>query len=91
QAVLPGATRTEIWDQTGIDVDTLPAVMEVADLVDAALIGFDRREPITIPPLYDAGQWDAYQGLRQAMLPGFAQALPAERYRSADKASRCDR
>ncbi|MGG2478965.1 SDR family NAD(P)-dependent oxidoreductase, partial [Rhizobium sp. BR5] len=27
------------------------------DLVDAALVGFDRREPVTIPPLPDAGQW----------------------------------
>ncbi|HEX7856784.1 MAG TPA: SDR family oxidoreductase [Sphingobium sp.] len=83
QAVLPAATRTEIWDHAGVDVNTLGAVMEVGDLVDAALIGFDRREPVTIPPLYDAEQWDAYQAQRQAMLPGFAQALPAERYRSA--------
>ena len=29
QAVLPAATRTEIWGHAGVDVDTLPAVMEV--------------------------------------------------------------
>jgi short-subunit dehydrogenase len=80
QAVLPAATRTEIWSHSGVDVDTLPGVMEVADLVDAALAGFDRREPVTIPPLQDAAQWDAFEATRQAMIPGFAQSRPAARY-----------
>jgi short-subunit dehydrogenase len=83
QAVLPAATRTELWELVGIDVNTLPGVMEVGELVDAALAGFDKREGITIPPLHDAAQWDAYQAARQAMLPGFAQVHAAERYRSA--------
>ncbi|MBP1859715.1 SDR family NAD(P)-dependent oxidoreductase [Rhizobium herbae] len=83
QAVLPAATRTELWELVGIDVNTLPAVMEVGELVDAALAGFDKREPVTIPPLHDAAQWDAYQTARQAMIPGFAQVHAAERYRSA--------
>jgi short-subunit dehydrogenase len=83
QAVLPAATRTEIWERSGADIDTLPALMEVGELVDAALAGFDRRETVTIPPLHDAGQWDAYQAARQAMLPGFAQAHAAARYRTA--------
>lgn len=83
QAVLPAATRTEIWDHAGVDVDTLQGLMEVADLVDAALVGFDRREPVTIPPLPDAAQWETYQAARQAMIPGFGNATPAERYRTA--------
>lgn len=83
QAVLPAATRTEIWERSGVDVDTIPGVMEVGELMDAALVGFDRREPVTIPPLLDAGQWDAYQAARQAMLPGFRQEHAAERYRTA--------
>ena len=83
QAVLPAATRTEIWDHAGVDVDTLSGVMEVGDLVDAALIGYDRRELVTIPPLPDADQWNTLDTARQAMLPNFAQSLPAERYRSA--------
>lgn len=29
QAVLPAATRTEIWERAGVDVNTLPEVMEV--------------------------------------------------------------
>ncbi len=82
QAVLPAATRTEIWGKSGVDVNTLPGVMEVDELVDAALVGFDRREPITIPPLPDAGQWDAHQATRAAMLPNFRQTHAAERYRS---------
>lgn len=83
QAVLPAATRTEIWDHAGVDVETLAGVMEVGDLVDAALVGFDRRELVTIPPLPDAGQWQTFDAARQAMLPNFAQSEPAERYRSA--------
>ncbi|RVJ50172.1 SDR family NAD(P)-dependent oxidoreductase [Sinorhizobium meliloti] len=83
QAVLPATTRTEIWEHVGADINTLSNVMEVGDLVDAALVGFDRREPVTIPPLPDAGQWDALQAARQAMLPSFGNAHPAARYRTA--------
>ena len=82
QAVLPGATRTDIWAHAGRDVNTIPGVMEVDELVDAALVGFDRREPITIPPLPDAGQWDAFSGARLAMLPNFRQSHAAARYRA---------
>jgi short-subunit dehydrogenase len=80
QAVLPATTRTEIWDHVGADVSAMSNVMEVGDLVDAALVGFDRRELVTIPPLHDIGQWDAFDGARKAMLGNLANALPAERY-----------
>jgi short-subunit dehydrogenase len=82
QAVLPATTRTEIWDHIGADVNALNNVMEVGDLVDAALVGFDRREPVTIPPLPDAGQWEAFEAARKTMLANFGNALPAERYRT---------
>jgi len=82
QALLPAATRTEIWERAGTDINSLPAVMEVDELVDAALVGFDRREPVTIPPLPDVRQWDTLQAARQVMIPGFAQVHAAERYRS---------
>ncbi|RWP34927.1 MAG: SDR family oxidoreductase [Mesorhizobium sp.] len=82
QAVLPATTRTEIWGHVGADVNTLSNVMEVDDLVDAALVGFDRRELVTIPPLPDAGQWDALQAARLAMLPNYRNEHPAERYRT---------
>ena len=80
QAVLPATTRTEIWEHVSADVNTLSNVMEVDDLVDAALVGFDRREPVTIPPLPDAGQWDVLVAARQAMLPNYGNQHPAERY-----------
>ncbi len=83
QAVLPAATRTEIWQRAGRDADSLPAMMDVGELVDAALVGFDRRESITIPPLEDAEQWDAYQASRRTMIPGFAQTRAATRYRKS--------
>jgi len=54
--------------------------MEVGELVDAALVGFDRREPITIPSLHDAAQWEAYEAARQAMFPGLRQKHAAARY-----------
>jgi short-subunit dehydrogenase len=83
QAVLPGATRTEIWERAGKDISSFPPewVMEVDDLVDAALVGFDAGEIITIPPLADEGQWNALQAARQAMMPNLSRREVAERYR----------
>lgn len=83
QAVLPAATRTKIWEHSGIDINALPAVMEVDELVDAALTGYDRRETVTIPPLADISQWEAYEAARITMRPGFAQTQAAKRYKSA--------
>lgn len=84
QAVLPAATRTEIWARAGIDIDTLPEVMDVGELVDAALVGFDRRETVTIPPLHVAARWDTLEASRQGLLSDIRQAQAAERYRSVD-------
>lgn len=80
QAVLPAATRTEIWERAGIDVNTIADVMDVEELVDAALIGFDRRELVTIPPLHVAERWDALDAARQGLLSDIRQANAAERY-----------
>ena len=82
QAVLPAATRTGIWERSGRNVDDIPGVMEVGELVDAALVGFDRRETITIPPLPEIDQWESFVATRQAMLPNFRQEHAAARYRS---------
>lgn len=82
QAVLPAATRTEIWERAGMDVNSLPEVMDVEELVDAALIGYDRREPVTIPPLHVAARWDALDGARQGLLSDIRQAHAAERYQA---------
>ncbi|PKV12004.1 SDR family NAD(P)-dependent oxidoreductase [Xanthomonas prunicola] len=75
QAVLPAGTRTEIWERAGIDI-----TMDVGELVDAALVGFDRRELVTIPPLHVAARWDALDGARQGLLSDIRQGSAAERY-----------
>jgi short-subunit dehydrogenase len=80
QAMLPAATRTEIWDRAGIDINTLSEIMEVSDLVDAALVGFDRREPVTIPPLHEGERWDTLQTARQGLLAQIRQSAVAQRY-----------
>jgi short-subunit dehydrogenase len=84
QAVLPAATRTEIWDRSGVDINTLSEIMEVGDLVDAALVGFDRREPVTIPPLHEAQRWDDLQTARQGLLGQIRQSAVAQRYQTPE-------
>ncbi len=56
--------------------------MEVGELVDAALVGFDRRELVTIPPLHVAERWDALDSARQVLLSDIRQGEAAERYRA---------
>ncbi|MEA9558511.1 SDR family oxidoreductase [Xanthomonas nasturtii] len=80
QAVLPAGTRTEIWERAGIDINTLSDLMDVNELVDAALVGFDRRELVTIPPLHVAERWDALDGARRGLLSDIRQSNAAERY-----------
>lgn len=83
QAVLPGATRTEIWDRSGHGIDNVPAeiLMDVNDLVDAALAGFDQGELVTIPSLPDAADWQAVEAARRALAPNLSRQRPAARYR----------
>ncbi len=85
QAVVPSATRTEIWERSGKDVNTMTGVMDPGELVDAALTGFDRREAVTIPPLHEESLWTAHQQSRQAMLTEYGQEHAAPRYLSDTK------
>ncbi|MBD9482495.1 SDR family oxidoreductase [Pseudomonas sp. PDM14] len=85
QAVLPAATRTEIWARSGNDLNSLPAMMEVDELVDAALIGFDRRELVTMPALQAAERWDAYDSLRKGLLAEIRQDRVAARYHNVNE------
>lgn len=82
QAVLPGATRTELWEKAGRDMNEFPPgfLMEVDAMVDAALVGFDRRETVTIPPLHDEGQFLAMQQARLAMAPNLSRSDVPARY-----------
>jgi short-subunit dehydrogenase len=88
QVVLPGATRTEIWERSGKDLAKIPAdkLMEAGDLVDAALKGFDRGETVTIPSLRDIKQWESMQHARLAMGPNLSRREVAERYRNNSRA-----
>jgi short-subunit dehydrogenase len=82
QAVLPGATRTEIWERSGRDpADLDPSrTMDADELVDAALAGLDAGELVTIPSLPEPADWDAFQAARLKLTPNLSKAHPAERY-----------
>ena len=83
QAVLPGITRTEIWERSGMDDSALPAsmIMEVGEMVDAALAGFDQGELITIPSLPDAADWQAFTDARSKLAPNLSHSSAAARYK----------
>jgi uncharacterized protein len=85
QVVLPGATATDFWEIAGRPVDQLPEaiVMSSDDLVDAALVGFDMGELVTIPSLPESQDWEAYEALRQKLNPSLSRSQPAPRYRRA--------
>ncbi|EEE03291.1 SDR family NAD(P)-dependent oxidoreductase [Burkholderia multivorans] len=85
QAVLPGATATDFWQTGGLPIEHLPKsiVMSASDMVDAALVGFERRELVTIPSLHAGEAWDAYEAARRAMAPHLSSDTPAPRYAAA--------
>ncbi|ACX88135.1 SDR family NAD(P)-dependent oxidoreductase [Pectobacterium parmentieri] len=80
QAVLPAATRTEIYERIGTDISNVPDVMEVEELVNAALIGFDRQELVTIPPVPDIKEWNSFEHARMLLAQGFSNSYAAARY-----------
>ncbi len=88
QAVLPGATRTEIWERAGMDVSTFPPamVMEVGEMVDAALAGLDQGELVTIPSLPDPADWQRFEASRQALGPNLSRNTAAIRYKQKSAA-----
>ncbi|HEX7944734.1 MAG TPA: SDR family oxidoreductase, partial [Phenylobacterium sp.] len=55
-------------------------LMDVHDLVDAALAGLDKGELVTIPSLPDPADWAALEAARQALGPNLSKARPADRY-----------
>jgi short-subunit dehydrogenase len=89
QAVLPGATRTEIWGKAGVNVAAMPAdrLMDVDEMVDAALAGLDIGEVVTIPSLPDIAEWSRFNDARLAMGSNLSLAHAASRYRKAGEAA----
>lgn len=85
QAVLPGLTRTELFDRAGGSVEALDQsrVMDVADLVDAALAGLDQGELVTIPSLPEKADWEKLETTRFSLGPNISRNKPAARYATA--------
>jgi short-subunit dehydrogenase len=85
QAVLPGATATDLWEKGGRHWKHLPAeiVMGTEPMVDAALAGLDAGEVVTIPPLQDGEEWTRFEAARRALSNRFGNSVPAPRYRSS--------
>ncbi|MNH09805.1 Serine 3-dehydrogenase [compost metagenome] len=83
QVVLPGVTRTEIFERSGLDVTQIDPqmVMEVGEMVDAALSGLDQKELVTIPSLPQAMDWQAYIKARDALGPNLSRSSAAARYK----------
>src|SRR5882672_12222199 len=79
QAVLPGATATELWESAGLPWQKLPAsmVMTPEDMVDAALVGLDQGELVTIPGLHDGDDWTRFEAARRALSKRFGNSVPA--------------
>ena len=83
QAVLPGATRTEIWERAGRSVESIPAemLMEADEMVDASLAGLDQGELVTIPSLPDSADWEAFTAARHRLGPNLSRNAAAARYK----------
>jgi short-subunit dehydrogenase len=89
QAVLPAGTATDFWDKTGLPYDRLPegTVMSAEDMVDAALVGLDQGELVTLPSLPDGDEWTRFEAARRTMSSHFFHSEPAPRYQTAAPAS----
>lgn len=83
QLVLAAATRTDVWSPPNCELETLPGMMTVADLVDAALVGFDRSEAVTIPSLADTRRLKSFDRARTQLLDDLVNSEPARRYRAS--------
>ena len=82
QAVLPGATATDFWEIAGNPWQKLPPsiVMTTEDMVDAALVGLDQGELVSIPSLHEGEEWARFEAARRAISQRFGNSVPAPRY-----------
>lgn len=83
QAVLPGITRTAIWEEEKLETIPAAMVMDVNEMVDAALAGLDLGETLTIPSLPDTGDLGKFLAARNALRPNLSLAHAAARYQPA--------
>ncbi len=82
QAVLPAGTLTDFYDAAGVPISNFDqsAFMTAEELVDAALLGLDRGEEVTLPSVHDDGLWDTFEKARTSLFGGTQNGSPALRY-----------
>lgn len=80
QAVLPGITRTAIWEEEKLATIPDGMVMDAGEMVDAALAGLDLGETVTVPALPEIADLDAYFAARAALRPNLSLKHAARRY-----------
>ena len=84
QLVAPAATVSEIWDVQGFPLSNVDPkiVMSTEDLVDAALVGLERKETITAPSVQDDAAIRKYFEAGSALFAASQQTgQPAPRYK----------
>lgn len=80
QGVLPGITRTAIWEEERLETIPASMVMDVGEMVDAALAGLDLGEVLTLPALPDNTDLQNFLAARSALHPNLSLANAAARY-----------
>jgi short-subunit dehydrogenase len=80
QGVLPGITRTAIWENEKLETIPAAMVMDVEEMVDAALAGLDLGEALTVPSLPETADLDTFLAARDALRPNLSLAHAAARY-----------
>lgn len=82
QAVLPAGTITDFYQTAGVAISAFdPKVFMTAEqLVDAALVGLDRGEGVTLPSVHDAALWTTFEAARLGLAGGTQNGSPAPRY-----------
>ena len=81
QVVLPAATATELWDNSGVPLAALApdTVMATDAMVDAAMVGLDAGEAITMPSVADANLVTSYEASRMALFAASQTGIVAPR------------
>ena len=81
QVVLPAATATELWDNSGVPLAALApdTVMATDAMVDAAMVGLDAGESITMPSVADASLVTSYEAARMALFAASQTGIVAPR------------